>query len=241
VTGRRDSLLALRRLSLLVVACVVMLAAVVALRADAHTGDNRAEYVSRAGQKSSVALRGDGGGTVTMDQLARGRPSAGPSDAPVTIVEFTDYACEYCARHATTVLPRLLATYGSRLRYVVRNFPLTESHPQAQQMAQAAECANDQGRFWDLHDALLAHPERLQNDDVRARAKALGLNVDVFGRCLTSGRHYATVLVDAQTAENLGVTGTPAFVVNGVLVVGAKSFEQFARLIDDALARAPRP
>ena len=91
-----------------------------------------------------------------------GRPSWGPEDAPITIVEFTDYECPFCQRHATETYPMIKADYGGRIRYVVRNFPLSSIHPHAQKAAEAAECAFDQGLFWEYHDKLFAEAPNLQ-------------------------------------------------------------------------------
>lgn len=169
-----------------------------------------------------------------------GRPSRGATDAPVTIVEFTDYECPFCRRHFQYTLPALLAVYGDKIRYVVRNYPIASLHPRAPKAAEAAECAHDQDTFWQYHDLLLRQGTMLDVNTLKRYAAGLQMDTAVFNRCLDTGAKAAVVRQDVLDASGYGVRGTPAFFVNGHLLAGAKPFEVFASYIDAALeGRSP--
>jgi protein-disulfide isomerase len=165
-----------------------------------------------------------------------GAAAKGPRQAPVTIVEFSEFQCPYCGR-ASATLKQLQAQYGDRLRIVFRHFPLA-SHADAPKAAEAALCAGEQQRFWEMHDRLFASQSRLKPDDLVQHAAAIGLDAERFRRCLDSGTFAARVQADQAEGTRYGVTGTPAFFINGRPLVGAVPYENFARLIDDELARA---
>lgn len=169
----------------------------------------------------------------------RGRPARGPAGAKVTIVEFTDYECPFCGRHFQQTYPRLVAEYGERTRYVIRNMPLTNIHPRAQKAAEAAECAYDQGTFWEYHDALFSHQQALEVAQLKQYAIDLGLNATVFNSCLDGGVKADIVRRDAEDAQRYGVTGTPTFFINGRVLVGAQPYETFRSAIESALRAAP--
>ena len=165
----------------------------------------------------------------------RGRPSLGPEDAPVTIVEFTDYECPFCGRHFRETLPQLLGEYEGTIKYVVLNFPISSIHPFAQQAAEAAECAHDQGQFWEHHDVLFQNQAALDIRSLKTYAQGIGLEAEQFDTCLDSGAKADLVLADFDDGVSYGVTGTPAFFINGQILVGAYPFDQFQILIDEAL------
>jgi protein-disulfide isomerase len=162
-------------------------------------------------------------------------PVRGNPKAPVTIIEFSDFQCPFCVRARPTV-NRVRETYGAKVRFVFRHFPL-DFHAQAEKAGEAAACAGDQGRFWEMHDLLWANTAKLQVADLKAHAATLGLDVAAFGQCLDSGRHGGLVARDAEAGQGYGVSGTPAFFVNGRPLVGAQPFEAFAQVIDDELQR----
>jgi protein-disulfide isomerase len=163
-------------------------------------------------------------------------PSRGTPKAPVTIVEFSDFQCPYCVR-ARPAVKRVRDEYGDRVRFVFRHFPL-DFHAQAQKAGEAAACAGEQGKFWEMHDLLWENTSKLQVADLKAHAAALGLDGAAFGACLDSGRHASLVESDLAAGQGYGVSGTPAFFVNGRPLVGAQPFEAFAQVIDDELSRA---
>jgi protein-disulfide isomerase len=163
-------------------------------------------------------------------------PSRGPAAAPVTIVEFSDFQCPYCAR-ALPTLKKVQETYGDRVRMVFRDFPL-QNHPQAPKAAEAAGCADEQGRFWEMHDRLFANQAKLQVPDLKQHAAELGLESAKFDECLDSGRRATDWQLDLAEGSGYGVTGTPAFFINGRMLVGAQPYESFVQVIEDELARA---
>jgi len=171
-------------------------------------------------------------------RVPTGAPARGPETAPITIVEFSDFQCPYCVR-AQPTLRRLRETYGDKLRFVFLDFPL-EIHPQAPKAHEAAACASDQGKFWPMYDRLFASGGKLDVADLKTYAGELGLDGAAFGTCLESGRHAPATEAALQEGQRHGVTGTPAFFINGRLLVGAQPFEAFAQVIDDELSRAAR-
>jgi protein-disulfide isomerase len=190
-------------------------------------------------------LRGKAGVRVLLEPLRVAvQPGAGaargPVGARVTIVEFSDFQCPYCARVRPTI-DRLQLTYGDRIRMVYRDFPLP-MHPQAAKAAEAGACAREQGKFWEMHDRIFENQARLQVSDLKRYAGELGLELPAFEQCLDSGRHAADWKRDLEEGARYGVSATPAFFINGRPLVGALPFESFAQIIDDELeATAPRP
>jgi protein-disulfide isomerase len=158
---------------------------------------------------------------------------AGPPDAELELVMYGDFQCPYCAA-AQSILRRVRERLDGRLRFVFRHLPLTEVHPDAQRAAEASEAAAAQGEFWAMHDALYAGGGRLGTADVVALAADLGLDVERFRAELERGAHAARVARDADGARAAGVTGTPAFFVNGTRHDG--SFD--AGSLVDALRRS---
>jgi protein-disulfide isomerase len=171
---------------------------------------------------------------VRIDVAATG-PATGPATAPVTIVEFSDFQCPYCSR-LTPTLEQVKQKYGDKVRIVFRQFPLP-MHPNAQKAAEAALCANDQGKFWQLHDAMFGNQSALGVDQLKAKAAELGLKADDFNKCLDSGAKVAIVEADKKAGSAAGVNGTPAMFINGRFVNGAVPIEQLTSVIDDELRR----
>jgi len=163
-------------------------------------------------------------------------PSMGPADAPVVIVEFSDYQCPYCSR-AEPVVKQVLEKYKGKVKFVYRDYPLS-FHPFAAKAAEASQCANDQGKFWEFHDALYADQSKLSVPDMEATAGRLGMNAETFKSCLDSGKHATEVSKDVADATKAGVNSTPSFFINGVAVVGAQGPEAFNDIIDQELAKS---
>jgi protein-disulfide isomerase len=164
-------------------------------------------------------------------------PVRGPADAPVEIIEFSDFQCPFCGRVKPT-LDRLRKQYEGRIKIVFRNFPLTSIHPQAYSAAEAAECARRQGKFWEYHDALFANQRALTPDDLKKHAADLGLDTAAFAACLDGGQAKARVDADLDAAQALGLTSTPAFFVNGRFLSGAQPYEAFDKIVLEELKRA---
>ncbi len=165
-------------------------------------------------------------------------PWRGVEKAPVTIVEFSDYECEFCEK-AEPATRKVLDEYPDRVRIVFRNFPLS-IHPHAQKAAEAALCAGEQGRYWEMHDLLFANQKALEPARLKQYARSLGLDPGAFDRCLDSGSKAAAVGADRHDAESLGVVSTPSFFINGRLLMGAQPFEKFKEIIDAELATSKR-
>jgi protein-disulfide isomerase len=169
-----------------------------------------------------------------------GAPYIGGRDAPVTLVEFSDFDCPFCARFATT-LKRLNATFGDDLRIVYRQFPLASIHPNAFKAAEASLCAHEQNRFWEMHDAMFLQQGRLGVSSLKEIARQIGLDGTRFDRCLDTGRFVEQVQNDMREAETMGVTGTPAVFVNGLpLQAGAQPYEVVAEAVQRELDRVRR-
>jgi protein-disulfide isomerase len=174
----------------------------------------------------------------------------GDAAAKVTLVEFSDYQCPFCARHVTQTIPQIDRDYirNGKVKYVFRNFPISSIHPQATKAAEAAECAGDQGRFWEVHDRLYRNQQKLSQTDLVAHARAENLNMGQFEQCLSTGQHSAKVRRDLIAGRAAGVTGTPAFYIGltvpgdgeikAVKVIkGARSYEEFRAAIDELLGQ----
>jgi protein-disulfide isomerase len=162
-------------------------------------------------------------------------PAKGPANAPITIVEYSDFQCPFCARVNPT-LDRVVQTYGDKVRIVFKDYPLP-NHAEAPKAAEAAHCAGEQGKFWEMHDRLFANQQALQLPMLKQQATALGLDMSAFNQCLDSGKHASRVAENMKEAESLGVSSTPTLYVNGRPVVGAQPFELFKAVIDEELAR----
>jgi protein-disulfide isomerase len=165
-----------------------------------------------------------------------GRPLLGSKNAPVTIIEFTDYECAFCRRYNQTTFPVLLEQYGDRLSYTVRHFPISYQHRRAHKAAQAAECAGDQGKFFEFHDVLFKQTPALEENSLIRYAAMMRLNTDVFRDCLQSGVKSDIVDDDMQAGIARGLPGTPAFLINGRVLYGAQPTEVFQRTIERELA-----
>jgi protein-disulfide isomerase len=169
---------------------------------------------------------------------AAGRPVRGPATAPVEIIEFSDFECPFCLK-SVPIVAQVLKTYGDRVKLVYRHYPLP-NHPNARPAAEASLCANEQGKFWEYHDRLFANASRLTGTDLKEHAAAIGLNAAAFSACVDAHKYRADVDADIKAANEAGVTGTPAFFINGRLLGGAQPFEAFQAIIDDELARQGR-
>jgi len=163
-------------------------------------------------------------------------PAKGPEAAPITIVEFSDFQCPYCARAESTVKDLMeLEKYKGKLRLVYRDYPLP-SHNLAPKAAEAAHCAGDQGKYWEMHGKLFAVTPKLEVGDLKAYARELSLDAGRFDKCLESGEKSKVVTDHAKAGEEAGVRGTPAFFINGRLISGAQPLAAFTAIIDAELA-----
>jgi protein-disulfide isomerase len=164
-------------------------------------------------------------------------PALGPANAPVTLVEFSDFQCPFCLRLAPTI-KQLRQQYGDRIRIVWKDFPLTQIHPEAFKASEAAHCARDQGKFWEYHDVLFGNQQALQPQSLKQYAADLGLNATTFATCLDTSKYNDRVQQQMGVGNGLGINSTPATFVNGRLVMGAQPLEVFTSIIDEELLRA---
>jgi protein-disulfide isomerase len=171
----------------------------------------------------------------------------GNPDAPVTIVEFTDYQCPFCARHAMQTLPQIKANFVDTglVRYVIMDFPIVSNHPQATKAAEAARCAGDQDAYVEMHDLIFVNQQQWsRNNDAPnlfiSYAEQIGLDMAAFTQCLESDRYETAVLANLQTGVELGIRGTPSFFLNGYFVNGAQPYELFERAVQELIEEAER-
>jgi len=197
------------------------------------------------GAAAQVAAGNDaaGGGAVQptagpVDVSVDDDPGQGPEDAAVTIVEFSDFQCPYCARFQQETLPQILSNYGDSVRFVYRDFPLTSIHANALKAAEASECADDQGKYWEYHDLLFQNQAALDEESLKGYAASLELDTATFDDCLASGKYTQEVAKDLQAGTDAGVQGTPSFFINGAPLRGAQPYAAFQAAIEAALAKA---
>jgi len=157
----------------------------------------------------------------------------GPLDAPLTLLEYGDYQCPYCGA-AYPIVKEVQAQLEERLRFVFRNFPITTSHPRAEQAAEAAEAAGTQGKFWEMHDTLYENQDSLGDDDLHAYAEQLGLDVARFDADLAEHVHADRVREDFMSGVRSGVNGTPTFYVNGIRHDGSYELESLLAALEAA-------
>jgi protein-disulfide isomerase len=163
-------------------------------------------------------------------------PSQGPDKAPVTLVECTDYQCPYCGRVRDTI-QQVMTEYKGKVRYGLRDFPLS-FHKDAPKAHEAAHCAGDQKKYWEYNKELFSHQRELKIDELKKYAKTIKLKQSEFDSCLDSGKYSERVRKSIQACAAAGVSGTPAFFINGRMISGARPFESFKEVIDDELGRS---
>lgn len=197
-------------------------------------GREATDLPSVAGEEGTKPSAGAEGVNISADD----DPYLGKEDAPVTIIEFSDLECPFCERFHTQTFPQIKSQYidTGKVKFVYRDFPLP-MHTNAQKAAEASECADEQGKFWEYIDLIFANQASLSLASLKSWAGSLGLNTSDFNKCLDSGRYADEVKKDLADGQAAGVQGTPAFFVNGQLVSGAQPFESFQSLIEAALAR----
>jgi len=172
-----------------------------------------------------------------VEIATEGHPAKGPADAPVTIVEFSDFQCPFCKQVVPT-LAQITQKYGDQVRLVFRQFPLSSIHPFAEKAAEAALCANEQGKFWEMHDAMFGDQSKLEVAALKTTAAGLGVDKAKFDECLDSGRFAQRIKDDESAGTLVGVSGTPAIFINGRSFSGAQPYEALAAAIDEEIARA---
>ena len=186
----------------------------------------------------------------TAEVSIKGKPVMGAEDAPITVVEFADYQCPFCLRFTRSTFPHLKRKYidTGKVRWVALNLPLP-FHKDARKAAQAAHCAGEQGKFWEMREILFMNPQRLNTENLPAHAQTLSLDMQAFGACLQSERHLKEIDQDAADAKSVSLTGTPSFIIgktasdsiSGQVVIGAQPLNVFDAAINKAMAQPPAP
>jgi len=171
-------------------------------------------------------------------------PVKGSLNAPMTVVEFSDFQCPYCAK-SVSIISRLEKKYGDKIRFVFKNFPLERIHPVARSAAKAAMAAKEQGKFWQFHDTLMVKQAEWKKGDASKSfsryAKQLGIDEEKFGKDIKTPAYDKKINTDIALGKKLGVQSTPTFFVNGVMVRGARDAGYFSRVIDYLLAEKNKP
>nr|MCU0254372.1 DsbA family protein [Acidobacteriota bacterium] len=194
------------------------------------------EYITQLRTASQVTLTLPEPELPRVDVAATG-PARGPANAPVTVVVFSDFECPYCAK-SKPVIDQIASTYGDKVRIVFRDYPLP-FHAKAPKAGEAGHCADAQGKFWAYHDYLFDNQGKLEVADLKAAAAAVGLDTAAFDACLDSGKMAENVKLNTEAGQEAGVSGTPAFFINGRPLDGAQPFEAFKQVIDAELGVTP--
>ena len=169
----------------------------------------------------------------------QGAPTLGPSEAPVTVVEFSDYECPAC-RSTHDIVKQVRAAYGDRVQWIYKEYPLRR-HKDAFKAAEASHCAEDQGKFWEYQEKLFTAPD-LSPDNLVTLAGQLGMSQEKFSQCLQDSRHKPLVEKNVRDAVQAGLDRTPSFMINGIVFAGAPSLDNFRSMIDEELKKAgPQP
>jgi protein-disulfide isomerase len=171
----------------------------------------------------------------------------GKNDAPLTMVEFTDFQCPFCGRFEATTFPEIKKNYidTGKLRLILRDLPLSDLHPYALKAAQSVHCAGDQGKFWEMKDLVFKNQSRLDVDSLAGYARDISLNVDTYKSCMADGKHLKEIGDETKYAISLGITGTPTFIlgkttgdtVEGRVIVGAQPYAVFEAAINEILGK----
>lgn len=199
----------------------------------------RTAYLLKTGQLTAQDLFGAGSVTNSANvqtYATADDPAFGAPDAKVVIVEFSDFQCPFC-KQVQPVVKKILADYGNKVWFVYRDFPLESLHPQAVMAALAAECAHEQGKFWDMHDKIFENQDQLSSANLKIWALQIGLNSIQFGNCLDSAQYFDAVNQDLQDGIAAGVKATPTFFINGQKVEGAIPLAVFEQIILSELSQ----
>lgn len=218
-----------------------------AMERDLQTIKSLLQSLAKGGQPPRPAEESFANKTIAIDN----EPSKGNAAAKVTVVEVSDYHCPFCRRQTLQTVPQLMTEYvnSGKVRYVFVDYPIAQLHPDAFKSHEAANCAGDQGKYWQMHDSLFSNPPAREATQLTAQARALGLDMTKFDACLTSGRHATPIRDSIVRMEQLGVDGTPLTLI-GITpapgapmkivssVYGARPYPDFKTAIDAVLAQA---
>lgn len=198
--------------------------------------EKRQAYVSKLRETAKIKLMFSEPESPKLNVAVDGFPTWGNASAPVTVVEFSDFQCPYCAR-AVPAIEQIKKEYGpDKVKVVFRDMPLP-NHPRANPASNAAHCANEQGKFWEMHNMLFENQAKLEDKDLKDYAAKLGLDAAKFASCYDTKKYQATIDKSRKEAESIGISATPSFVINGSLLQGAQPFPRFKEKIDRVLKK----
>lgn len=223
--------------TLMIIAIILLLLAVAALLIYifvSNTGLN----TKNGNLNNKNSLSGVSPEIIELNQrIAGDSPSKGDEDAPVTIIEFSDFQCPYCAKFYREAYKQILTDYveTGKARIVFKNFPLP-FHENAEKAAEAAECANEQGKFWEMHNKLFENQNSLDVQSLKKYAEDISLDTTKFNSCLDSGKFAEQIANDLKVGQENGIQGTPGFLINGRLISGAQPFDNFKKVIEQELS-----
>ena len=198
--------------------------------------ERKKEFLRMLRAKGKVTTYLKAPALVRVDVPVNGAPFKGSERAQVTIVKFEDFQCPYC-KAVQPNFQEVLKRYDGKVRLIHKDLPLDQIHPQARQAAEAARCAEDEGKFWEYHDKLYASSPKAAPEDLKSYAKDLGLKQDLFDSCLAIGKYKGAIQKDLNEAANLGLTGTPTVFINGRELSGAQPLEVLAQIIDEEIGQ----
>jgi protein-disulfide isomerase len=200
---------------------------------DQRIAARRAEFIRELRAKAKVTSYLTPPPPLRLAVVAKG-PSRGPADAPITIIEFEDFQCPFCKK-AQSIFEEVRLRYQDKVKFVHRDFPLDELHPTTSRTHEAARCAEQQQKFWPYRDVLYKNAPTASVDQLTAYAREVGADVTAFAQCLKEERFKSEVAQDRVEGDRLGISGTPAFFINGRLLSGAQPESEFVRVIEEEL------
>ena len=212
----------------LFIVVAIILAGIIISGAIIYKGDDNINNIN------TVPIAGNDNNNFRLmedDDVFKGNP-----DAPVIIVEFSDFQCPFCATFYQNTLSQIEENYikTGKVKFIFRDFPLP-GHLNAQKAAEAAECADEQGKFWEMHNMIFDNQGAIGVVDLKQNAKSLGIDITAFNNCLDSGKYADEVIKDMNDGVVVGVSGTPTFFINGEKLVGAQPFSVFEQIIEKKL------
>ena len=202
---------------------------VVEMKKTAYLREKKHEFMEELRTKADIELFLERPELIHLDITPDDDPSIGREDAPITIITFADYQCPFCSR-GTETLKELVAKKGDNIRIVLRDFPLP-SHKDAKMAAEAAECADEQGKFWEYSDIMFSNQQSLTSENLQEYATRIGLNREQFGECLNSGKQRQEVEKDIADAKMAGISSTPSLLINGYYIAGIPSLDYLEEVI----------
>lgn len=221
--------------NLFIVAAVILAGAMIS-GAIIYSSQNKAGDLAAVVPGLNNSAEEKYGSSIAVDVTEDDDAFKGDSNAPVAIIEFSDFECPFCAVFYRNTLPLIEEKYikTGKVKLVYRDYPFP-FHPSAQKAAEAAECAGEQGKFWEMHNAIFENQKAIDVNNLEQYAVNIGFNSDSFNNCLDSGKYFEEVKKDFSDGENAGVAGTPTFFINGEKLVGAQPFDIFEEVIQRKL------